>query len=131
MEGRPGENGTMGKTKQLPLLEGEEEKGRLLPQSPAPGECKGVSRGKRELRICPRPGHQAGGGERSTIGARSSRPPPLTRALPLPVLHAPFLSARAPGTPREKRREGLDLCSVLPLEASAGPQNEGWPRRRG
>lgn len=83
MEGRPGENGTMGKTKQLPLLEGEEEKRRLLPQSPAPGECKGGVPGQKGAENLPQARPPSG-----RRGEEHNRSPQLAPAATYPRVAA-------------------------------------------
>lgn len=76
------------------------------PPSPRAKGCRGLPQARTPQRA-----------ERSTKGARSSSPLPLTRV----VLHAlsSCTHARAPETRRRERSgEDPDLCSVLPLAAS-------------
>lgn len=134
MERRLGENGTMGKKEQLPLLEGGEKKGGYYPNRQFPGDARESPRAKGNQQFAPGRNTKRAEGRRAQTepAARARRHlPARCRSVRNAPLFRPRARARDPGSPREKKREGLDLCSVLPLEASAGPQTEGWRRGRG
>lgn len=91
------------------------------------GRKQGDSQAKGALTVCPRPGRHEG---RGLGGLEHRRSPQLAPAVTYPharcrsVLHVLGSGRRVPvpGIHRERSRAGLNLCSVLPQGASAGPR---------